>query len=122
MQLTIAFIESEVFTEVVEHYFQTDESYRLFQLYLMDNPHAGAVIKGAGSMRKIRWADPRRNKGKRGGLRIVYAYFEDLRYIGIFDVYDKDEAVDLTSDQRKQLKRVTESIRASLQAQSNPEK
>ncbi len=35
---------------------------------------AGDVIQGAGDLRKLRWADKRRGKGKRGGLRVIYFY------------------------------------------------
>lgn len=49
-----------------------DEAYRLLQLELMDNPTAGAVIEGKGGLRKLRQADSRRGKGKRGGLRVIY--------------------------------------------------
>jgi hypothetical protein len=45
-----------------------DESFRLLQDYLMQRPDAGDVIKGTGGLRKLRFADPRRGKGKRGGL------------------------------------------------------
>jgi hypothetical protein len=38
----------------------------------MDNPEAGDVIEGTGGLRKLRHGDPRRGKGKRGGLRVIY--------------------------------------------------
>lgn len=31
-----------------------------------------ARIEGTGGLRKLRQADPRRGKGKRGGLRVIY--------------------------------------------------
>ena len=37
------------------------------QLALMKNPEAGEVIEGTGGLRKMRFADKRRGKGKRGG-------------------------------------------------------
>ena len=36
------------------------------QQVLMKNPEAGEVIEGTGGMRKMRFADARRGKGKRG--------------------------------------------------------
>ena len=49
-----------------------DEAYRLLQLELLDNPKAGDVIEGTGGLRKLRRADPRCGKGKRGSLRVIY--------------------------------------------------
>lgn len=36
----------------------------------MRNPGAGAVIRGSGGVRKIRWAAA--GRGKRGGYRVIY--------------------------------------------------
>ena len=38
--------------------------------WIADNPLAGDVIPGAGSLRKVRWA--RQGMGKRGGARVIY--------------------------------------------------
>ncbi len=35
-------------------------------------PEAGDVIPGLDGLRKMRWTQQQRNKGKRGGTRIVY--------------------------------------------------
>jgi hypothetical protein len=35
------------------------------------------VIPGTGGFRKLRWTDPRRRKGKRGGLRVIYFHFAE---------------------------------------------
>ena len=41
---------------------------------LMDDPSAGDVIQGTGGLRKLRWADKQRGKGKRGGLHELYIF------------------------------------------------
>jgi hypothetical protein len=38
--------------------------------WISENPLAGDVIPGAGSLRKVRWA--RQGMGKRGGARVIY--------------------------------------------------
>ena len=48
---------------------------RLLQLGLMNNPTTGAVIEGTGGLRKMRQVDPRRGKGKHGGLRVIYYWW-----------------------------------------------
>ena len=49
-----------------------DENFHAFQNILMQNPEAGDVIEGTGGLRKIRYTDEKRGKGKRGGLRVIY--------------------------------------------------
>ena len=83
-----------------------DDAYRLLQLKLMANPKAGAVIEGTDGLRKLRQADPRRGKGKRGGLRIIYYWWSGGDQFWFFNVYDKDQADDLTPAQRKALKQL----------------
>ena len=61
-------------------------------------------MSGTGGFRKLRWADQRRGKGRRGGLRIIYYYFPADRQIWFMTLYDKDEASDLTPKERQILK------------------
>lgn len=68
------FIESPAFTRYLSQYLD-DEGYKALQNELARNPHAGDVMPGTGGFRKMRWADPRRGKGRRSGLRIIYYDF-----------------------------------------------
>jgi len=81
-----------------------DAAFRALQLELMRNPAAGAVIEGTGGLRKMRFADPRRGKGKRGGLRVIFYWWNAGNQFWLFTLYDKDEIADLTPQQRKALK------------------
>ena len=101
--MKVAFVELHGFTQVVTTYFVNDDNYARFQAALLAAPTAGQVMQSCGGLRKIRWADPRRGKGKRGGLRIIYLFVPEAERIYMFDVYDKDEAEDLTPDQRRVL-------------------
>lgn len=83
-----------------------DEAFRRFQLVLLGNPEAGAVIEGTGGLRKVRFSDSRRQKGKRGGLRIIYYHRRDGEQFWLFTLYDKDEADDLSATERKALKKL----------------
>lgn len=82
----------------------TDEEYRKLQAFLTVDPEAGDVMPGTGGFRKLRWADPRRGKGKRGGLRVVYYYLANDDQIWLMTLYGKDEAADLSADEKKVLK------------------
>ena len=100
-----AFVELPAFARYRKEYID-DEAYRLLQLALMRNPTAGAVIEGTGGLRKLRQADPRRGKGKRGGLRVIYYCWTGGDQFWLFTVYDKDQADDLTAVQRNILKQL----------------
>jgi hypothetical protein len=62
------------------------------------------VIEGTGGLRKMRFGDPRRGKGKRGGLRLIFYWWDAGNQFCLFTLYDKDEMADLTPHQRKALK------------------
>jgi len=63
-----SFIETRLFTRLVQEYLNDDE-YRELQKALMDNPETGNVIPGSGGVRKLRWRAP--GRGKRGGYRVI---------------------------------------------------
>jgi len=108
------FIELPAFQRVRGEYFD-DASFKELQLELMKNPEAGDVIKGTGGLRKVRYADEKRGKGKRGGLRVIYFWKDSDEQFWLFTVYDKDGADDLTSEQRKMLK---QRLEAEIKARS----
>lgn len=75
----------------------------------MANPEAGDPIEGGGGLRKLRFGDPRRGKGKRGGLRVIYYYWTAGPEFWLLTLYDKDEMTDLTSAQRALLRELMKS-------------
>lgn len=101
------FVELPPFQRLRADYF-SDEEYSRFQSDLMANPTAGDVIQGTGGLRKIRYRDPRRGTGKRGGLRVIYYWQLSESQFFLFTVYNKDEMDDLTADQRKTLAQLLE--------------
>lgn len=94
------FVELPAFQRYRQDYLG-DEDFRRLQVELLKNPLAGDVIADTGGLRKLRWFDRRRGKGKRGGLRIIYYWLIARHEIWLFTIYDKDEAVDLAPDERK---------------------
>ena len=99
------FVELPPFQRVRQDYMD-DDAYRYLQQELLANPQAGDVIEGTGGLRKLRQADPRRGKGKRGGLRVICYWWVSADQFWLFAVYDKDEADDLSAEQRKLLKQL----------------
>ena len=98
-------VETSIFTRRVQALLQDDE-YRLLQLYLAGQPDAGAVIKGTGGLRKVRWSVGAR--GKRGGVRAIYYWSKPLDRILMLMIYPKSERDDLTPDQLRILRKVVE--------------
>ena len=103
----MAFIESPAFSKYVNDYLR-DDDYSSLQRYLEQCPDSGDLIPGTGGLRKLRWQDQTRGKGKRGGLRIIYYYFLSDQQIWFLTIYDKNEAADLTPTQKKALRRAIE--------------
>jgi hypothetical protein len=101
------FFEAPAFTLYVSSYL-TDDEYREMQGRLANAPEAGDMIPGTGGFRKLRWADPKRGKGQRGGLRVIYYYFPEERQIWLITLYGKNEASDLTPKQKQALKSAIE--------------
>lgn len=90
-----------------------DESFRALQNKLLSNPEAGDEIPDSGGLRKLRFGDKRRGKGARGGIRIIYYWYSKNHLFWLFTLFDKDEATDLTPDQRKVLR---EMLKAEIKA------
>lgn len=80
---------------------------------LARDPEVGDLIPGAGGIRKMRWKDQRRGKGKRGGLRVIYYCFISDEEIWLLTLYDKEEAADLTREEKERLRRALEAERAA---------
>jgi hypothetical protein len=108
----LQFVEAPAFSRYRQDYLD-DEGFRELQQALASNPEEGDLIPGAGGIRKLRWRDSRRGKGKRGGLRIIYYCFLSDEEIWLLTLYGKDEASDLTKDEKAQLRRVLEAERAA---------
>jgi hypothetical protein len=108
----LQFIEAPAFSRYREEYLD-DEGFRKLQQALSGNPEVGDLVPGAGGIRKLRWSDVRRGKGKRGGLRIIYYCFLSDEEIWLLTLYGKNEASDLSTDEKLQLKRALEAERAA---------
>ena len=106
------FVELPAFNRHRSNY-MNDETFRALQTVLMRSPLAGDTIEGTGGLRKLRFADHNRGKGKRGGLRVIYFWWETGKQIWLFTIYNKDEMTDLSAQEKKVLK---EMIKLELEA------
>jgi len=99
----VEFIETTGFSRIRENYFD-DSQFHMLQLYLMDQPDAGDIIKGSGGVRKLRWGLP--GKGKRGGVRVIYYWVTKEHQILFLTAYAKNEAGDLSPDTIKAIREI----------------
>lgn len=101
--VNMLFIETPLFTKLIQDYL-SDEAYAELQHTLLLRPDAGQVIPGSGGLRKIRWAIEQR--GKRGGLRLIYYWVTVDGIIYMLFLYQKNEQENLTPNQLKFLRRL----------------
>jgi len=97
------FIELPAFQRHRQDYLD-DAAFRQLQVWLLQNPEVGDVIQGTGGLRKARFSDEARSKGKRGGLRLIYYWWAGGSQFWLFTVYDKSDQADLSAHHRKALK------------------
>jgi mRNA-degrading endonuclease RelE of RelBE toxin-antitoxin system len=85
----ISFVETKLFTRLVQEYLSDDEYSRLQQALAAD-PELGSVIPGSGGVRKMRWSVA--GRGKRGGLRIIYFLRTRHGQVWMLTLYAKNVA------------------------------
>jgi hypothetical protein len=98
-------IETSIFTRDVKELL-TDDDYRQLQAELVLQPSLGAVIRGSGGIRKVRWAA--KGHGKRGGVRVIYYWAVSSDRLLMLLIYPKNERDDLSNDQLRVLRRMVE--------------
>lgn len=105
------FIEVPVFTKRWHDLGLTDENLRELQNILLENPKSGDAIQGTGGLRKIRVPMENKNKGKRGGARVLYVDIEVKEVIYFINVYSKNEQEDLSESEKKAFKIVIKELK-----------
>ena len=80
----------------------------MLQLYLLDRPDAGDVIRGSGGVRKLRWG--LKGQGKRGGVRVIYYWITKDDQILFLTAYAKTESGDLSQDAIKAMREIVKNL------------
>jgi mRNA-degrading endonuclease RelE of RelBE toxin-antitoxin system len=86
-----------------------DGSKQDFINYIAQNPLAGDLIPGTGGTRKIRWTS-NNHKGKRGGARIIYYYYDETVPIFLLTAYGKNQKANLTMKEKNILHVIVKQI------------
>lgn len=104
---SLVFVEASHFSKQLPRYLADDE-YRLLQKFLAEHPDAGAIIRGSGGVRKVRWAS--RGKGKSGGVRIIYYWLVVQERIHLLLIYGKGDKDNLTAQDLRRVRTLLEEI------------
>lgn len=91
-----------------------DDDLEALQVMIMKDPEGPPVISGTGGVRKMRFG--RVGEGKRGGVRVCYAYFKSHKTVALIVVYPKNQQDNLSDAEKKRIKKVVEQIESILEA------
>lgn len=102
--MTRTFIELPLFRSKWEKLGLTDKDLRRLQEMLLADPKVGAVMRGTGGIRKMRFAFE--HQGKSGSVRVIYIDFEVYEKIYLITAYPKNEKDNLTEGERNELRQL----------------
>jgi hypothetical protein len=101
----LIFRETALFTRQVTEKL-TDSEYLELQTALLLQPELGDLIQQTGGLRKLRWTESARGKGKRGGIRVIYYWYSPQELIYFLLLYSKGERDDLSAGEKKALRQL----------------
>lgn len=90
----------------------TDADLRRLQEELLINPSAGAVLRGTGGVRKLRFSFE--GRGKSGSLRVIYVDFVIHEKLYLLTAYPKSEKDNLSKEERNELKKLVDHLTSEL--------
>ncbi len=73
--------------------------------YLALHPKTGKIMQGTGGIRKLRWGKD--GKGKSGGIRIIYYFYNEKIPLFLLTFFAKNEKDNLSKMERNELKKLT---------------
>ena len=107
--MTRKFIYTEPFRRCWKAMGLNDDSLLILEAALLENPQMGDVIAGTGGARKIRIQ--LEGRGKSGGGRVIYLDVFEQENLYLLFAYPKSVQENLTSDQKKAIRKMIEAIR-----------
>lgn len=82
--------------------------------HIATHPDAGVIIPGGSGLRKIRWRMA--NRGKRGGVRVVYYFHDESRPLLLIAGYDKAVQSDLSQMQKASIRDLVQSLKLAYRS------
>jgi len=78
--------------------------------HLAQHPQDGDLMEGTGGVRKLRWQ--RGDKGKSGGVRVIYYYHDGLMPLYLLTLFAKGDKANLTKAERNELAGLVDILRS----------
>ena len=100
--MTRTFIELPWFMTKWKSLGMDDADLRRLQSELLSDPKVGAVMRGTGGVRKMRFAF--KYQGKSGSIRVIYVDSEVYEKIYLLTAYTKNEKDNLSQKERNEIK------------------
>ncbi len=101
MELT--FVYSPRFVREWDRQRLTDADLRSLEEVIRKSPDAPPLIRGTAGLRKMRFAPPSRHTGKRGSMRVGFAYFRVKAAIFVAAIFAKNEASNFSVSERAEI-------------------
>ena len=111
--MTRSFIEMPMFRSKWEKLGLNDADLRRLQEELLADPKVGAVMRGTGGIRKMRFAFE--DRGKSGSVRVIYIDFEIYEKIYLITAYPKNEKDNLSDAERNELRQLISILEKRLE-------
>lgn len=114
--MTRTFVELPIFRSRWKDMGLNDDDLKRLQEELLADPKVGAVMRGTGGVRKMRFAFEQ--KGKSGSVRVIYVDFEVYEKIFLITAYPKNEKDNLTDSERNDIKQMIHTLEEQLKEHS----
>lgn len=101
--LRVAFVRLATFDRTARGIL-TDEDERHVEQEIADKPDAAPMIAGTGGVRKIRAR--LRERGKRGGARVLYLYVPRSETVYLLLAYSKNTRENITSAEKRTIRAI----------------
>ena len=94
-----------------------DADLRRLEQEIANNPQIGAVMRGTGGLRKMRFSYLR-DRGKRGGARILYVDYVAHERVYLITAYPKSDKENITAAEREIYRSIIEQTNRELKERS----
>jgi len=115
IRTVLSVAETPLFVKQSEAIFSEDEKQELLA-FLAKNPMSGDVIPGTGGVRKLRFQAS--GRGKRGGARVIYFYFDDDHPLTVLMAYAKSTQENISPKGQKMLSEIAAEIKAAIRGEA----
>ena len=106
----LTIVETSVFARRAEKLLSIEEHEELI-FFLALHPQSGDEIPGTGGVRKVRFAA--RGKGKSGGVRVIYYFYDEENPLYAIFLYGKNEQANLTQKQKREVSAFAATLKAA---------